>query len=37
MVKRQVEDGDGVDILYTRLRKTVCFFTVTKTDLDIKL
>jgi len=22
MVKRQVEDGDGVDILYTRLRKT---------------
>ena len=33
MVKRQVEDGDGVDIYQTQKKyNTVCFLTVTKTD-----
>jgi len=37
-VKRQVVDGEGVYMLYNRLGKnTVCFLTVTQTDLDITL
>jgi len=31
-VKRQVVDGEGVNMLYNRLSKnTFCFWTVTKT------
>ena len=36
-MKRQVVDGEGVNMLYNRLRKTVCFLTVTKTDLYITM
>ena len=39
-MKRQVVDGEGVYMLYNRLRRgknTVCILTVTKTDLDITL
>ena len=38
-MKRQVVDGEGVDMLYNRQRKnknkkTIFFLTVTKTDLE---
>ena len=37
-MKRQVVDGEGVNMLYNRLRKNkVCFLTVTRTDLDITM
>ena len=37
-MKRQVADGEGVNMLYNRLRKnTVCLLTVTKPDLDITM
>ena len=38
-MKRQVVNGEGVKMLYNRLRKnkTVCVLTVTRTDLDITL
>ena len=37
-MKRQVVDGEGVYMLYNRLRKkTVCFLTAIKIDLDITM
>ena len=38
-MKRQVVDGEGVYMLYNRLRKKnfLCFLTATKIDLDITM
>ena len=37
-MKRQVVDGEGVNMLYNRFRKKYSLLlTVTKTDLDITL